>query len=59
MGGYSRLTASDHPRVRIHPGKRITRDLLPLIRDGYTANDIVREYPEREKGDVDQATKHG
>jgi len=39
---------------------RITVDfVLKLIGDGYTADDIVREYPELEKEDVYQAAKYG
>ena len=59
-----------HDRVRIDPavcegkptirGLRITVDLvLKLLGDGYTADDIVREYPELEKKDVYQAAKYG
>jgi uncharacterized protein (DUF433 family) len=45
------------PTVR---GLRITVDfLLKLLGDGYTADDIVREYPELEKEDVYQAAKYG
>ncbi len=41
------------PTVR---GLRFTVDfLLKLLGDGYTADDIVREYPELEKEDVYQA----
>ena len=32
---------------------------LKLLGDGYTADDIVREYPELEKEDVYQAAKYG
>lgn len=57
-------------RIRIDPqvcegkptirGMRITVDfVLKLIGDGYTADDIVREYPELEKEDVYQAAKYG
>ncbi len=57
-------------RIRIEPqvcegkptirGMRITADfVLKLIGDGYTADDIVREYPELEKEDVYQAAKYG
>jgi uncharacterized protein (DUF433 family) len=57
-------------RIRINPqvcegkptirGMRITVDfVLKLIGDGYTADDIVREYPELEKEDVYQAAKYG
>ena len=45
------------PTVR---GLRITVDfVLKLLGDGYTAEDIVREYPELEKDDVYQAAKYG
>jgi uncharacterized protein (DUF433 family) len=57
-------------RIRIDPqvcegkpvirGLRITVDfVLKLLGDGYTADDIVREYPELEKEDVYQAAKYG
>ena len=57
-------------RIRINPqvcegkptirGMRITVDfVLKLIGDGYTADDIVREYPELEQEDVYQAAKYG
>jgi uncharacterized protein (DUF433 family) len=57
-------------RIRIDPqvcegkptirGMRITVDfVLKLIWDGYTADDIVREYPELENEDVYQAAKYG
>lgn len=39
---------------------RITVDfVLKLLGDGYTAADIVREYPELEVEDVYQAEKYG
>jgi uncharacterized protein (DUF433 family) len=45
------------PAIR---GMRITVDfVLKLLGDGYTADDIVREYPELEKEDVYQAAKYG
>ena len=45
------------PTIR---GLRITVDfVLKLMGDGYTADDIVREYPELEKNDVYQAAKYG
>ena len=45
------------PTIR---GMRITVDLvLKLLGDGYTAEDIVREYPELEREDVHQAAKYG
>jgi len=45
------------PTIR---GMRITVDfVLKLLGDGYTADDIVREYPELEKEDVYQAAKYG
>lgn len=41
-------------------GMRITVDfVLKLLGDGYTADDIVREYPELEREDVYQAAKYG
>ncbi len=40
-------------------GMRITVDfVLKLLGDGYTAEDVVREYPELEKEDVYQAAKY-
>ena len=40
-------------------GLRITVDfILKLIGDGYTADQIVREYPELEQDDVYQAAKY-
>ena len=33
--------------------------ILKLVGDGYTADEIVREYPELEKDDVYQAAKYG
>jgi uncharacterized protein (DUF433 family) len=45
------------PTIR---GLRITVDfVLKLLGDAYTADDIVREYPELEKDDVYQAAKYG
>ena len=57
-------------RISVNPaicgGKPTIRDLritvdfvLKLLGDGYTADDIVREYPELEKEDVYQAAKYG
>lgn len=57
-------------RIQVHPGVcggkstirglRFTVDfILKLLGDGYTADDIVREYPELEEQDVYQAAKHG
>lgn len=41
-------------------GLRLTVDfILKLIGDGYTADDIIREYPELERDDVLQAAKYG
>lgn len=41
-------------------GLRFTVDfVLKLLGDGYTADDIVREYPELEREDVFQAAKYG
>lgn len=45
------------PTIR---GLRITVDfVLKLLGDGYTADDIVRLYPELERDDVYQAAKYG
>lgn len=45
------------PAIR---GLRFTVDfILKLLGDGYTAADIVREYPELELEDVFQAAKYG
>ena len=45
------------PTIR---GMRITVDfVLKLIGDGYTAEDIVREYPELQKEDIFQAARYG
>lgn len=45
------------PTVR---GLRVTVDfVLKLLGDGYTAQDIVREYPELELEDIYQAAKYG
>mgnify|MGYP001609887020 CR=1 FL=1 len=45
------------PTIR---GLRFTVDfVLKLFGDGYTAEDIVREYPELELEDVYQAAKYG
>jgi uncharacterized protein (DUF433 family) len=45
------------PTIR---GLRITVDfVLKLLGDRYTAEDIVREYPELETEDVYQAAKYG
>jgi len=45
------------PTIR---GLRITVDfVLKLLGDGYTADDIVQEYPELEREDVYQAAKYG
>jgi uncharacterized protein (DUF433 family) len=39
---------------------RITVDfVLKLLGDGYTADDVVREYPELVNEDVYQAAKYG
>ncbi|MDO8751816.1 MAG: DUF433 domain-containing protein [Dehalococcoidia bacterium] len=57
-----RITVDAHvcngkPTIR---GMRITVDfVLKLLGDGYTAQDIVREYPELEPDDVYQAAKYG
>lgn len=45
------------PTVR---GLRFTVDfVLKLLGDGYTAEQIVREYPELELEDIYQAAKYG
>lgn len=45
------------PTIR---GLRFTVDfVLKLLGDGYTAADIVGEYPELEREDVYQAAKYG
>jgi len=57
-------------RIRVAPavcegkatirGLRITVDfVLKLLGDGYTADEIVAEYPELEREDVLQAAKYG
>jgi uncharacterized protein (DUF433 family) len=57
-------------RIRVDPavcegrptirGMRVTVEfVLRLLGDGYSAEDIVREYPELEKDDVYQAAKYG
>ena len=57
-------------RIRIDPevcegkptvrGLRFTVDfLLKLLGDGYTASEIVKEYPELEVEDVYQAARYG
>jgi len=39
---------------------RITVDfILKLIGDGYSADEIIKNYPELEKGDIYQAAKYG
>jgi uncharacterized protein (DUF433 family) len=45
------------PTIR---GLRITVEfVLKLLGDGYTADDIVRDYPELEREDVYQAARYG
>lgn len=45
------------PTIR---GLRITVEfILKLIADGYSAEEIVAEYPELEKDDVLQAARYG
>ena len=57
-------------RIRVDPkvcegkatirGLRITVDfVLKLLGDGYSAEGIVKEYPELEREDVLQAAKYG
>ena len=53
-------------RIKVTPGvcegrpTIITVDfVLKLLGDGYTADDIVREYPELGKEDIYQAAKYG
>jgi uncharacterized protein (DUF433 family) len=57
-------------RIRVAPGvcegrptirglRIIVEFVLKLVGDGYTADDIVREYPELEKEDVYQAARYG
>lgn len=51
------MICNGRPTIR---GMRITVDfVLKLLGDGYTAEDIVREYPELEKEDVYEAAKYG
>ena len=51
------LVCEGRPTIR---GLRITVEfVLKLLGDGYTAADIVREYPELEQEDVYQAAKYG
>jgi uncharacterized protein (DUF433 family) len=39
---------------------RITVDfILKLIGDGYSANEIIKNYPELEKEDIYEAAKYG
>jgi uncharacterized protein (DUF433 family) len=45
------------PTIR---GLRLTVDfVLRLLGDGYTADEIVKEYPELEREDVLQAARYG
>jgi uncharacterized protein (DUF433 family) len=59
---FDRITVNPNvcggkPTVR---GLRITVDfVLKLLGDGYTATQIVEEYPELEVNDVYQAAKYG
>ena len=57
-------------RIRVEPGVcggrptirglRLTVDfVLKLMGDGYTADEIVQEYPELEREDVLQAARYG
>lgn len=51
------LICQGKPTIR---GMRFTVDfVLKLLGSGYTAQDIVREYPELEKEDVYQAARYG
>jgi uncharacterized protein (DUF433 family) len=50
-------TCEGKPAVR---NLRITVDfILKLIGDGYTADEIIKNYPELEKEDIYQAAKGG
>ena len=59
---FDRVTAvpgvcEGRPTIR---GLRFTVEfVLKLLGDGYTADDIVREYPELEREDVFQAARYG
>lgn len=45
------------PTIR---GMRITVDfVLKLLADGYTTDEVVREYPELKKEDVLEAVRYG
>ena len=68
--GASSLSFMQLDRIKIDPavcegrptvrGLRFTVDfILKLIGSGYTADDIVREYPLLEKEDVYQAARYG
>ena len=51
------IVCGGKPTVR---GLRITVDfVLKLLGDGYTAEQIIGEYPELELNDVYQAAKYG
>jgi uncharacterized protein (DUF433 family) len=51
------MVCQGRPTIR---GLRFTVDfVLKLIGSGYSAEEIVREYPELEKEDVYQAARYG
>ena len=50
-------TCEGKPTIR---NLRITVDfILRLIGDGYSANEIIKNYPELEKEDIYEAAKYG
>ena len=50
-------TCEGKPTIR---NLRITVDfILKLIGDGYSADEIIKNYPELEKEDIYQAAKYG
>ncbi len=50
-------TCDGKPTIR---NLRITVDfILKLIGDGYSADEIIKNYPELEKEDIYQAAKYG
>lgn len=65
-----RLVRMALDRIRVEPGVcegrptvrglRLTVDfVLRLVSDGYSVDDIVREYPELEREDVFQCARYG